>query len=139
MLDIWQLEYPARPLPLIFHCLKSGMGIRIRSDPLIFGLPDPRLFPSDPHPTCNNEYVKSFSFRTKYKSESTKFPFRIKVGSGAGPESIFFSPAEPDPRKKFRILIPAYNCTGYLVILFRPGQFSCARSKPRLCFFSVIR
>ena len=44
--------------------LKAGMRIRIRiqSDPLIFGLPDPDplLFSTDPDPdpTCNNGYRK---------------------------------------------------------------------------------
>ena len=45
--------------------------MRIRMDPLIFGLPDPVFFSSDPDPTCNNGYIFLFSFWTKYKPEST--------------------------------------------------------------------
>ena len=45
--------------------VKPGMRIRIRSDPLISGPPDPDpvLFSSDPgpDPTCNNGYIKLFS------------------------------------------------------------------------------
>ena len=44
----------------------TRMRIRIRSDPLIFGPPDldpdPVLFSSDPDPTCNNGFMKLFSF-----------------------------------------------------------------------------
>ena len=42
---------------------KPGMRIRIRSDPLIFGPPDPVLFSADPDPdpTCNNGFIKLFS------------------------------------------------------------------------------
>ena len=40
----------------------SGMRIRIRSDPAIFGPPDPDpvLFTTDPDPesTCNNGFIK---------------------------------------------------------------------------------
>ena len=36
-------------------------GMRIRSDPLIFGPPDPVLFSTDPDPTCNNGFIKLFS------------------------------------------------------------------------------
>ena len=36
-------------------------GMRIRSDPLIFGLPDLRLFSSDLDPSCNHGYMKFFS------------------------------------------------------------------------------
>ena len=43
---------------------QPGMRIRIRSDPLIFGLPDP-------DPTCNNGYIRLFSSWTKYKPELT--------------------------------------------------------------------
>ena len=42
--------------------LISGMRIRIRSDPVIFGPPDPdpELFSTDPDPTCNNGFIKLF-------------------------------------------------------------------------------
>ena len=33
----------------------------IRSDPLIFGPPDPVLFSLDPEPTCNNGFIELFS------------------------------------------------------------------------------
>ena len=55
----------------------TGMRIRIRirSDPVIFGPPDPDpvLFSTDPDPdpTCNNGFIKLFLSWTKYKSEST--------------------------------------------------------------------
>ena len=51
----------------------TGMRIRIRSDALIFGPPDPVLFStdSDPDPTCNNGFIKLFSSWTKCKPEST--------------------------------------------------------------------
>ena len=46
-------------------CIFSGIRIRIRSDPLICGLPDPDpvLFSldPDPDPTCNNGFIKLFS------------------------------------------------------------------------------
>ena len=53
--------------------INSGLRIRIRSDPLIFGPPDPDpvLFPLDPDPTCNNGFIKLFQSLTKYKREST--------------------------------------------------------------------
>ena len=80
------------------------MRIQIRSDQLIFCLPDP---------TCNNGYMKLFPSWTKYKPERTKsslklwviksnfmptyliykyifFPFRNKVGSGARSEEKSF-------------------------------------------------
>ena len=51
------------------------MRIRIRSDPLIFGPPDPDpvLFSMDPDldPTCNNRFIKLFLSWTKYKPELT--------------------------------------------------------------------
>ena len=45
--------------PRSIHSLRwkiTGMRIRIRSDPLIYGPPDPDplLFSLDPDPTCNN-------------------------------------------------------------------------------------
>ena len=52
---------------LVFIQLIAGMRIRIRSDPLIFGPPDPNqvLFSTDPNPdpdpTCNNGFIKLFS------------------------------------------------------------------------------
>ena len=52
-------------------------GMRIRSDPLIFGLPDPLLFLSDPDPTCNNVYIKLISSWTKYKPESTNSSLKL--------------------------------------------------------------
>ena len=36
-------------------------GIRIRSDPLIFGPPDPLLISLDPNPTCNYGFKRLFS------------------------------------------------------------------------------
>ena len=57
----------------VHHCYLffSGMRIQIRSDPLIFGPPDPVLFSLDPvpDPTCNNGFIKLFL--TKFKQEST--------------------------------------------------------------------
>ena len=55
------------------------MRIRIRSDPLIFGLPDPDplLFSTDPDPdpdpdpTCNNGYIRLFSGKFLNKSETS--------------------------------------------------------------------
>ena len=51
----------------------TGMMIRIRSDPVIFGPPDPDpvLFSKDPDPTCNNGFIKLSLSWTKYISEST--------------------------------------------------------------------
>ena len=42
--------------------INLGMRIRIRSDPVIFGPPDPVLFSTDPDPdpTCNNGFIKLF-------------------------------------------------------------------------------
>ena len=93
-------------------CIFSVM--RIRMDPLIFGLLDPLRFPSDPDPTCKNGYIKLFSPCLKYKPESN----RIKVESGAGSESNFFSSAEPelDTRKIIRILIHAVFSTSVELI-----------------------
>ena len=48
--------------------VNTGMRIRIRSDPLIFGLPDPLLFSPDLDPTCNNGNIKLFSSGTKYSN-----------------------------------------------------------------------
>ena len=88
----------------------SVMRIRIRSDPLIFGLtdPDPKLISSgpDPNSTCNNGFIKLLS---KYKPESSKFKLKSIVYKiqcyHPEPDPIFF-PAEPDsdPMKKNRIL-----------------------------------
>ena len=41
----------------------SRMRIRIRSDPVIFGPPDPDpvLLSTDPDPTCINGFIKLFS------------------------------------------------------------------------------
>ena len=46
-----------------YGMILAGMRIRIRSDPVIFGPPDPDpvLFSADPDPTCNNGFIKSFS------------------------------------------------------------------------------
>ena len=83
-------------------------------DPVILCLPDPMNFSLDPDPTCNNGFIKLFSYWTKYKPElpnsswkwwfirSTFEPtylkykyifssFWFKVGSG------FFFPGEPHP------------------------------------------
>ena len=60
-----------------FVGLWIGMRIRIRSDPLIFGLPDPVLFSTDPDPTCNNGFIKLFSSGTKYKQESTNSSIKL--------------------------------------------------------------
>ena len=49
----------------------AGMRIRIRSDSLIFGPPDPVFFSTDPEPAFNNGFIKLFSSLTKYKPEST--------------------------------------------------------------------
>ena len=40
----------------------SGMRIRIRRDPVIFGPPDPNpvIFSTDPDPTCNNGLYNYF-------------------------------------------------------------------------------
>ena len=45
-----------------FKSFLAGMRIRIRSDPVIFGPPDPDpvLFSTDPDPTCNNGFIKLF-------------------------------------------------------------------------------
>ena len=55
--------------------VKRETGMRIGSDPVIFGLPDPILFSTDPDPdpdhTYNNGFIKLFLYLTKYKSEST--------------------------------------------------------------------
>ena len=61
--------------------LRSEMRIRFRSDPLIFGPPDPDplLFSVDPDPTCNKWSIKSFSSWTKYKQESTNSSLRLWV------------------------------------------------------------
>ena len=93
--------------------------IQIRSDPLIFGSPDPDpdpvLFSTDPDPTCNNGFIKSFLSWTKYKSESTNssitwwviisnfIPTYLKyifffISISGRIRNIF--PAEPDPWKK---------------------------------------
>ena len=40
--------------------VKRETGMRIGSDPVIFGLPDPILFSLDPEPTCQNGDIKSF-------------------------------------------------------------------------------
>ena len=47
---------------ICFEVIKAGMRIRIRSDPVIFGPPDPVLFSTDPDPdpTCNNGFIKLF-------------------------------------------------------------------------------
>ena len=106
------------------------MRIRIRSDPLIFELPDPDLLLFSMDPTCNNGYIKICSGKFLNKSETSYwwtavtskyflslkyiniyFSFRIKVGSGSGSGSDFS--AEPDPETKisdphlwlYRILI----------------------------------
>ena len=57
------------------------MRIRIRSDPLIFGLPDPDPDPllfstdpdpaPDPDPTCNNESIQLFSGKFLNNSETS--------------------------------------------------------------------
>jgi len=59
--------------------LETGMKIWIRSDPLIFGRPDPDsiLYSLDPDPTCNNGYIKSFSSSTKYKPDSTNSSIKL--------------------------------------------------------------
>ena len=115
-----------------------GMRIRIRSDTLIFGPPDPVLFSTDPDPTCNNGFIKLFSSWTKYKPESRNSgikwwfiisnfmptdlkceyiffsSFWFKVGSGSG----FFSRwagsgslekmSDPHPCLSLNILIRQY-------------------------------
>ena len=61
-LYIFQLALPIllRESAYVSHRLYPGLRIRIRSDPLIFGLSDPLLFSSDPDPTCENGYLKLF-------------------------------------------------------------------------------
>ena len=109
-------------IPLNFNgttrLLQPGMRIRIRirSDPLIFGQPDPVLFSTDPDPTCYNGSIKLFLSWTKYESESTtssikwwviilnfiptylkcKYIFFFISISGQIRIRNFF-PAEPDP------------------------------------------
>ena len=96
----------------------SGMRIRIRSDPLIFGPPDPVLFSLDPDPTCNNGFIKLFSSWTKYNPElkssiikwwfiiSNFMPtyqrykyifFFISISGRIRNRSRNIFPAEPDP------------------------------------------
>jgi len=96
----------------------AGMRIRIRSDPVIFGPPDPDpvLFSTDPDPTFNNEFIKLFSYWTKYKPVSTNSSIKLWfIISNFMPtyqkcKNIFFFisisgrirsrnilPAEPDP------------------------------------------
>ena len=59
----------------IEYIKNTGMRIRIRSDPLIFGPLDLALllFSSNlaSDPNCNNGYIKLFSSLTKYKPELT--------------------------------------------------------------------
>ena len=70
-----------------YSLFNSGMRIRIRSDPVIFGPPDPDpvLFSTDPDPdpdpdpTCNNEFIKLFLSWIKYKSESTNSSIKLWV------------------------------------------------------------
>ena len=105
------------------------MRIRIRSDPLIFGPPDP-----DPDPACNNGFIKLFSSWTKYEPESTnsskkwwliisnfmptylkyKYSFFFisisgRIRSRIRIRNIFPAEPDPDPWKKCRILIPGLN------------------------------
>ena len=107
--------------------LYSGMRIRIQSDPLIFGLPDPDpgLYSSDPDPICNSGYKKLFSSSIKNKPESTNsslmlwfiksnfmpayliykytFYFELRSNPEPGSDPIFF-PAES--RKKVTVPHP---------------------------------
>ena len=110
--------------------------IRIRSDPVIFGQPDPVLFSTDPDPdpTCNNGVIKLFLSWTKYKSESTNSIIKWWVIiSNFVPTYLkyknifFFISISGRIRsrirfririrgKKFRILIPAFNTDIYIYI-----------------------
>ena len=65
---------------LVSFFLWSYSMMRIRSDPLIFGPPDPVLFSTDPDPygsLCNNGFIKLFSSWTKYKPESTNSSIKL--------------------------------------------------------------
>ena len=61
--------------------------IRIQSDPLIFGLPDPDLDPlilgppdADLDPSCNNGFIKLFTSPTKYRlPRLNKFKHKMMV------------------------------------------------------------
>ena len=68
-------------------CL-SVMTIRIliRSEPLIFGMPDPGLFSSDPDPTCINRYIKILKIFEHNKARINKFKFKM-----------MFYKLDPDP------------------------------------------
>ena len=103
-------------------------GIRIRSDPLIFGLPDPNPFLFSPDPDPNYmKYIIFIFILNKYEPESTNSSyndwltkyfhsweffnksetsywwtfliFHFELRSDLDPDPIYFS-AEPDPEKK---------------------------------------
>ena len=81
--------------------------IRIRSDLLIFG-------PPDPDPTCNNGLIKLFSSWTKYKPESTssskKWWFIISNNMPTYLKYIyifFFIPISGRIRSRIRNIFPA--------------------------------
>ena len=101
------------------------MRIRIRSDPVIFGPPDPDpvIFSTDPDPgpTCNNGFIKLFLSWTKYKSESTNSSlnwwviisnfiptylkyknifFLISISGRIRIRNFFSAEPDPDPWKK---------------------------------------
>ena len=61
-------------------------GIRIRSDPLLYGHADPALFSLDP--TCNNGFIKLFLFWTEYEPESTNYFFPSWAGSGSVEKNV---------------------------------------------------
>ena len=46
-----------------FYWSQAGMRIRIRSDPLIFGLPDPDSLLFSLDPTCNNGFINYFHLK----------------------------------------------------------------------------
>ena len=118
---------------------KAGMRIRIRSEPLIFG-------PPDPDPTCNNGFIKLFSFWTNYTPElpnssikwwfmiSNLMPtylkyeyifssFRLKVGTG----SAFFFQPDPDPWKKN---VGSSSLSTTLLMIFRKEHSRCVPAHP---------
>ena len=119
----------------------SDAGMRIRSDPVIFGPPDPVLFPMDPDsdPTCNNGVRILFSSWTKFKPESRnlsikwwfiisnfmptylkyKYIFFLHFDFRSDPEFFSSWAGSGSVEKKFRILIPGYNRPSFLFsILF---------------------
>ena len=107
--------------------------IRIRSDPVIFG-------PPDPDPTCNNGFIKLFLSWTKYKSELTnssikwwviisnfiptylKYKKKIFFISISGRiririRNFFSAEPDPDPWKKIPDPHPCFPCMQNLTLI----------------------